>query len=224
MRNKTKKNIFIFIYIIYILFFFLFNFIYFASANHLHTKPLYHKNRYAIVMAFDVKVDKEIREYADKEGIKIFTADIIYHLFDQFTAYMEELKQKAKEEHKHLAVFPCRLKILADNIFNKRDPIVVGVDVIDGILKTGTPIVIPSKEKLFIGTVTGIQIDPEHPLQEARRGATVCIKIDNTTGDAPKMIGRHFDENDQLVSRVSIRVCVCVCAGCFFIIETPLID
>ena len=31
----------------------------------------------------------------------------------------------------------------------------------------------------------------------------VCIKIEAPGGDAPKMIGRHFDEKDLLMSRVS---------------------
>jgi len=31
----------------------------------------------------------------------------------------------------------------------------------------------------------------------------VCIKIEAPGGDAPKMIGRHFDEKDLLMSRIS---------------------
>ena len=31
----------------------------------------------------------------------------------------------------------------------------------------------------------------------------VCVKIENPGGDAPKMFGRHFDETDLLISRVS---------------------
>lgn len=42
---------------------------------------------YAVMLCFDVKVDKDAQELADELGVKVFTADIIYHLFDQFTAY-----------------------------------------------------------------------------------------------------------------------------------------
>jgi hypothetical protein len=38
-----------------------------------------------------------------------------------------------------------------------RDPIVVGVRVEAGIIKTGTPICVPSKEFIYIGICTGIQ-------------------------------------------------------------------
>jgi translation initiation factor 5B len=40
-------------------------------------------------LAFDVKVEREAQEMADSLGVRIFTADIIYHLFDQFMAYRE---------------------------------------------------------------------------------------------------------------------------------------
>jgi translation initiation factor 5B len=66
---------------------------------------------YAAIMAFDVDVDPEAKAMADKIGVKIFTADIIYHLFDQFTAYLEELHDKAKAEAAEKVVFPCRLKV-----------------------------------------------------------------------------------------------------------------
>ena len=38
-----------------------------------------------------------------------FQADIIYHLFDRFTEYQEELIRKKREEFKYTAVFPCKV-------------------------------------------------------------------------------------------------------------------
>lgn len=67
--------------------------------------------RYATILAFDVKVERDAQELADTLGVKIFQADIIYHLFDKFTAYREELKQKKREEFRTIAVFPCKLKV-----------------------------------------------------------------------------------------------------------------
>ena len=93
---------------------------------------------YAVMLCFDVKVDKEAQAYADDVGVKIFTADIIYHLFDDFTKHMAQLVQQKKDDSKLLAVFPCVLNTIA--IFNKKDPIVIGVDVIEGSLRLLTPI------------------------------------------------------------------------------------
>lgn len=97
------------------------------------------KNKeYAVMLCFDVKIDKEAQAYADDQGIKIFTADIIYHLFDAFTKHMEVIAEKKKEDSKLDAVFPCVLTPVA--VFNKTGPIVVGVDVVEGNLKLLTPI------------------------------------------------------------------------------------
>ena len=37
----------------------------------------------------------------------------------------------------------------------------------------------------------------------AKTGQEVCIKIENTCGGAPKLLGRHFTEKDPLISKVS---------------------
>ena len=93
---------------------------------------------YAVMLCFDVKVDKDAQAYADEVGVKIFTADIIYHLFDDFTKHLAQLNEQKKEESKLLAVFPCVLKPVA--VFNKTGPIVVGVDVVEGNLRLLTPL------------------------------------------------------------------------------------
>lgn len=93
---------------------------------------------YAVMLCFDVKVDKEAAAYATEVGVKIFTADIIYHLFDDFTKHMAELTEQRKEESKMLAIFPCVINPVA--VFNKKDPIVIGIDVIEGSLRMHTPL------------------------------------------------------------------------------------
>uniref|UniRef100_T1PH61 Eukaryotic translation initiation factor 5B n=1 Tax=Musca domestica TaxID=7370 RepID=T1PH61_MUSDO len=163
---------------------------------------LEHEPQFATILAFDVKVEKEAQEMADSLGVKIFQADIIYHLFDKFMAYREELKQKKREEFKSIAVFPCKLKILPQFIFNSRDPIVMGVMVENGIVKVGTPICVPSKEFVDIGIVTSIESNHKQ-LETARKGQEICVKIEPIPGESPKMFGRHFEADDMLVSKIS---------------------
>ena len=105
---------------------------------------------YAVMLCFDVKVDKDAMEMADQMGVKVFQAEIIYHLFDDFTKHMESLKQQKKEESKLLAVFPCVLKPVG--VFNKKDPIVIGVDVTEGSLRINTPVAAVKHN-----TVTGVK-------------------------------------------------------------------
>jgi len=158
---------------------------------------------FAVILAFDVKISKESREAAEELGVKIFEAEIIYHLFDQFTKYMEGLTAAKKEEVTSEAVFPCRLKIFPEYVFNKRDPIILGVEVTEGVLKVGTPIVVPSKEFAYLGRVSSIEQNHK-AVPEARRPAQVAVSIVNPDASAQqKAYGRHFDFNDELVSKIS---------------------
>ncbi|TVY21385.1 Eukaryotic translation initiation factor 5B [Lachnellula arida] len=165
------------------------------------------KNKeYAVMLCFDVKIDKEAQAYADDQGIKIFTADIIYHLFDAFTKHMSIIAEKKKEESKLLAVFPCVLTPVA--VFNKTGPIVVGVDVVEGNLRMHTPIaavkqntVTGVKEIINIGRVTGIERDHKQ-IQICKKGQpSVAVKIE--MGGHQPTYGRHLEEKDTLYSLIS---------------------
>ena len=52
-----------------------------------------------------------------------------------------------------------------------------------------------------LGRVTSIEINHK-PVESARKGQEVCIKIEPIPGESPKMLGRHFEETDILVSKV----------------------
>ncbi|XP_066433204.1 eukaryotic translation initiation factor 5B isoform X1 [Eleutherodactylus coqui] len=163
---------------------------------------LEHDPQYAVILAFDVRIEREAQEMADSLGVRIFSAEIIYHLFDAFTKYRQDYKKQKQEEFKHIAVFPCKMKILPQFIFNSRDPIVMGVIVEAGQLKQGTPICVPSKSFVDIGIVTSIEINHK-TVDVARKGQEVCVKIEPIPGESPKMYGRHFEATDHLVSKIT---------------------
>jgi translation initiation factor 5B len=111
----------------------------------------------ACILCFDVSIDKEAERLAEEMGIRLFkglfhhyinsgfslmpiAADIIYHLFDSFKAYNQEITEAKRRDAAPQAVWPCRLKIIA--AFAKRDPIILGVDILDGTLRVGTPLAV----------------------------------------------------------------------------------
>ncbi|KAG9769051.1 hypothetical protein KCU95_g16734, partial [Aureobasidium melanogenum] len=161
--------------------------------------------QYAVMLCFDVKVDKEAQAYADEVGVKIFTADIIYHLFDQFTKHMAEIAAQKKEESKMLAVFPCILNPI--QVFNKTNPIVVGVDVAEGALRVNTPIaairtnpVTNAKEIIPMGRVTSIEREHKQiPLCKKGQPA-VAVKIE---GNNQPTYGRQLEDKMTLYSHIS---------------------
>lgn len=156
---------------------------------------------FATVLAFDVDVSREAREQATEMGVKIMTADIIYHLFDQFTRFMDELNQRRREEAAAIAVFPSIVKILPQHIFNQKDPIIVGMEIVEGILKVGTPLCIPALGGLNVGKVESIESNGREQ-QTARKGNSVAVKIVNESN--PNITyGRQFDATNMLYSTLT---------------------
>ena len=158
------------------------------------------KKEYASILAFDVKIDEDAREYAEENGIKIFEADIIYHLFDQFTEYTKKCEDERKGAEGQKAVFPCVLEILQDHIFHNCDPILLGMNVKAGILKVGTPICVPDKGFLKVGVVESIQKAGKEVPKAREIDGGVSVKIKNDKGI---MAGKNFTEANQLVSLIT---------------------
>ncbi|RIA95932.1 hypothetical protein C1645_441340 [Glomus cerebriforme] len=167
---------------------------------------------FAVILCFDVKVDKEAQDLAEELGIKIFKADIIYHLFDQFIAYNKEIVEQKRKDQAPQAVFPCILKIVPGAIFNKKDPIVIGVDVVEGALRTGTPLCVVKtdpitnqREIITLGKVSSMEQNHKavEIVKKGHAGAGVAIKIECAIYESSKMFGRHFVETDEIYSKIS---------------------
>ena len=70
---------------------------------------------------------------------------------------MEDWAERRRNEAAAVAVFPWIFKILPHHIFNQKDPIIVRKEVLEGILKLGTPLSVPSLGGLHLGKVTSIE-------------------------------------------------------------------
>ncbi|KJP88933.1 translation initiation factor aIF-2 [Plasmodium fragile] len=156
------------------------------------------KPEYSVILAFDVKIDPEAEKEAQILGVEIMQKDIIYHLFDAFTSYIKKIEEEKKQSKLTDAIFPCELSIVNDCVFNKKDPIVIGVKVDCGILKIGTPLYIPEKS-LKIGNVVSILLNKK-TCEKAKKGDEVSIKI---CGEPHITFGRHFDFNQKIYSKIT---------------------
>ncbi|KAJ2918206.1 hypothetical protein MD484_g2161, partial [Candolleomyces efflorescens] len=164
----------------------------------------------ACILCFDVTVDKEAERLAEEMGIRLFKADIIYHLFDAFKAYNEEITEAKRRDAAPSAVWPCRLKIIAT--FCKRDPIILGVDILDGTLRVGTPLAVVkvdpatgAKTIIDLGKITSLEINhkTQEVVKKSQAGGGVAVKIEHAVYQSAKMFGRHFDDKDEILSHIS---------------------
>ena len=159
----------------------------------------------AILMCFDVKIDKEADALARELGVKIFSANIIYHLFDSFVAHQKELLDTKRERLADTIVYPCILKTVA--VFNARNPILLGVDVTEGSLRVNTPIcavkedpVTKQRQVVSLGRVTGIEQNHKVVQIAKKGGPSVAVKIE---ANNQILFGRQVEETDTLYSQIS---------------------
>ncbi|OCF72084.1 translation initiation factor aIF-2 [Kwoniella mangroviensis CBS 8886] len=165
---------------------------------------------YAVIMAFDVTIEKEAEELAKKAGMKIFSSMVIYHLFDAFQKYMAEVQESRRKEAAPNAVWPVRMKIL--KAFAHRDPIILGCDIIEGSMRVGTPVGVVKVDKasgkreiITLGKITSLEINhkPFTIVKKSQVGAGVAVKIERAPYQTARMFNRHFDEHDEVVSLIT---------------------
>ncbi|TNJ29739.1 putative Translation initiation factor IF-2 [Giardia muris] len=147
------------------------------------------KPEYACILAFDIEVDKQTEDYAKFNKVKIFSAGIIYHLYDMFTKHLRECFEAKRDSLKDETVFPCVLQII--DCFHNKDPLILGVRVEKGRIMMKQPLCFKGGRPL--GRVEGIQKDG-NPLPEARAGMEVAIRIN--TADNSITYGRTFSISD----------------------------
>ncbi|KAL7711785.1 Uncharacterized protein QTN25_010537 [Entamoeba marina] len=58
-----------------------------------------------------------------------------------------------------MVVWPCIAEIIPNYIFNDRNPLICGVKIVEGVLKIGCPISLPSRSFLDLGRVIGMEIN-----------------------------------------------------------------
>jgi len=174
-----------------------------------------HKPEFATILAFDVNLTKEGADMAKELNVKIFTAEIIYHLFDKFTAYMKEIREEHQKKAALTAVFPCVCEISSpEHVWCRGgggDPILVGMVVKEGNLRRGTPLCVEKRGAkdpttglqayIDIGRVASLEVDRK-PVDVVPVGKSASVKIDAVTSI---QFGRQFDHTYPLYSRISRR-------------------
>ncbi len=147
-------------------------------------------NLLGVIFAFDSEITEEVRQIAKDKRVKIFSADIIYTLFENY----KEWKNSQIEEEKKLAfeklIWPGKIKILKGYTFRQSNPAIVGVEVM-GRIKTGTRLI--KKNGKEIGKIKEIQKQGKS-VTEVQSGEQVAVSITNAT------VGRHIHEEDELIS------------------------
>jgi translation initiation factor 5B len=152
------------------------------------------KPEYGVIIAFNVKILDEARELAEKEQVQIFSESVIYRLLENFLKWVRDYRLIERRRILEGLVRPAKIKILPGCVFRRSDPAIVGVEVVEGTIKPGYPLM--RSDGVSIGNIMQIR-DRDNVLKEAKRGQQVAISIKGKI-----LVGRHVDEGDVLYTDI----------------------
>ncbi|WP_048151669.1 translation initiation factor IF-2 [Palaeococcus ferrophilus] len=144
-----------------------------------------------VIFGFNVKVLEEAGEIAKTKGIPIFSGNIIYKLIEDYEAWRKEKEEAKKREILAQTRFPGVIRLYPDEryVFRRRNPAIVGIEVIEGRIRPGYPLMKQNGEK--IGVIKSIK-NKDDFINEAKKGDAVAVAIEGPT------VGRHIHPGETL--------------------------
>ena len=130
---------------------------------------------------------------AKQEGVQVITGDVIYHIVDGYKKWSDERKTELEAGKLEKLVRPCKFRILPGYVFRQSNPAVVGVDVMVGCLRTGTPLMDDNGKK--VTEVKSMQDNGEN-VNDVGEGKQVAVSLPGVT------VGRGIIEGQILYSEV----------------------
>jgi translation initiation factor 5B len=145
-----------------------------------------------VILTFSSSVLAEAQAELDSDDCEVthIGSDIIYHVLEEYQKWIETTKQELAEAEREVVVHPGRILLLADHVFRRSGPAVVGVRVLGGRIMVGQRLLQP--DGTSVGRVKSIR-DGDHILSEAKEGDELAIAIQGA------VIGRGVEEEDVLL-------------------------
>jgi len=127
------------------------------------------------------------------QNVKILTNNVIYKLIEDFEKWQEHEKKRIENKEIEFLIKPCKIQIMKGYVFRQNNPAVVGVDILFGNLKSGTPLM--KKDGHVLTEAKSMQHDQE-TIENAERGQQVAVSMPKVT------VGRQIFEGDILYSAI----------------------
>jgi translation initiation factor 5B len=141
----------------------------------------------AAILGFNVGRDNDV---SGSEKVKIITSDIIYKIIEEYEQWSEQQSKILEAKKLDEVIRPCKIQVMRNHVFRQSGPAIVGCDIIEGKLTTGTRLM---KRNIPITTVKSIQHEKENK-SSITKGNQVAVSMDGVT------IGRQVLEEDFLYS------------------------
>jgi len=152
-----------------------------------------HEPLYGAILAFNVKVLPDAEAEAKDHDLPIFKSNVIYHLVDDYTAWLKNQQETQLQKEYEQLIKPGKIVILPGYVFRKARPAIVGVEVLGGRIQPKYTLV--KKDGADVGEISQIQ-DKGQTIHEARISMQVAISLEKP------IVGRHIDEKDILYVKI----------------------
>ncbi len=141
-----------------------------------------------IIIAFNVDIDEIAAKEAKDKSLTILQNNIIYRLMEDYDNFVKQQQEKIKLQKLEAITLPAIIKLLPGHVFHASNPAIVGVEVLDGTIKSGYKL---QKDGREIGEIKAIQSE-NVSMPKAKRGERVAVSIEGP------IVGRHIKEGDEL--------------------------
>ena len=141
------------------------------------------------VLGFNVELMPDVKP----KNAKVICSNVIYRLMEDFEKWQEESRKSLESREIEDLYKPCKIMLLKGYIFRQNNPAIVGMEVLAGTLKAGTPLM--KNDGVIITEAKSIQQEQEN-IEKAEKGKQVAVSLPDVT------IGRQLNEGDILYSAI----------------------
>jgi len=144
---------------------------------------------HGVIIAFNVKILPSAAEEIKNTDLKIFQANVIYQLTEDYQEWIQAAEERRKKEWFDAIIKPGKIRIIPKLVFRQSKPAIAGIEVLGGNIRKGSGLL--DNNGLRVGSVESMQ-DKGDNLPSISKGQKVAMAIKDG------VFGRNLDEGDVL--------------------------
>ena len=144
---------------------------------------------HGVIIAFNVKILPSATEELKNSKVKLFSADVIYKLTEDYQDWLKEAEERKRAKWLEAIIRPAKIRIIPKLVFRYSKPAIAGIEVLGGTVKKDYGLM--RLDASPVGKVESMQ-DKGDNLKSAFKGQKVAMAIKEA------VFGRDFDEGETL--------------------------
>ena len=144
---------------------------------------------YGVIIAFNIKILPSAVNEIKSTGVKLFSADVIYQLTEDYGEWVAAAEERKKKEWIDAIIRPAKIRIIPKLVFRFSKPAIAGIEVLGGTVKKDNILI--SKNGTRVGKVESMQ-DKGDNKPSTSKGQQVAMAIKDA------VFGKDFEEGDEL--------------------------